>query len=82
MTVFGKKRLDEALDRHGGAFRAKVGDATFDLLVRADARKMLQIIDVAIGVAATRGRDLLLRDFDETVRLCGQPAEQKRFGFL
>jgi Mg-chelatase subunit ChlI len=56
---------------------------TLDILSRAATRNLVRLIDVAIGVAATAGRDRLSSaDFREAERLCGLEARPKRVGFL
>jgi ATP-dependent Lon protease len=80
---FAMQRLEDALARYEGVFEAVVDDQIIDLLARVGARKLMQMIDVAIGVAAAAGRyRLRTSDFLEAQRVCGGDINAKRFGFL
>jgi ATP-dependent Lon protease len=81
--VFIRRCVKDALKKFGGAFKASMDADTLDILSRAATRNLVRLIDVAIGVAATAGRDRLSSaDFREAERLCGLEARPKRVGFL
>jgi ATP-dependent Lon protease len=80
---FIRRAIKDALVKWGSKARSSLDGKMFDQLTRLPTRQMFRLIDVAIGVAATAGRDrLLARDFEEAEKLVAQSVRTTRVGFL